>query len=311
MYSSSTLLNVNDLSVCYRTAARQVIAVNRLNLTVSPGEFVGVIGESGSGKSSLARAILRLLPANGKQTGGSIRFQDRRLEHLDDAAMTKVRGAHIGFVPQQPVAALNPVRSIASQLGEIFRLRLGVDSRQAYDMSYDILRQVKMGDIDRVLHAYSHELSGGMCQRVLLAMAVALSPFLLLADEPTTAVDARMRGELLDEITRQQKDRAMAVLLIAHDLPLVGRYADRLVVMYRGSLVETGAAHIIYSQPKHPYTRLLLGLDRDRKFFDIERLQDHSGCEFQPRCMYAQPSCRHEKPAWQGDEQVGWACILK
>ena len=310
MFSSDDLLNINDLSVCYHTATRNVIAVNRVNLTVRAGEFVGVIGESGSGKSSFARTILRLLPANGIQTSGSIRFQGRRLEELDDAAMTTLYGKHIGFMPQQPVAALNPVRSIASQLGEIFRLRLGFDFQQARNMSVKILQKVGMDDTDRVLHAYPHELSGGMCQRVLLGMAIALEPSLLVADEPTTAVDARMRMALLDEIKRQQKDRAMAVLLIAHDLPLVGRYADRLAVMYGGSIVETGVAHIVLSQPRHPYTRLLLGFDKDSSFFD-EELKNQTGCAFQPRCLYAQPGCRYEKTAWQGDEQAGWACILK
>lgn len=310
MSSKVDLLNINDLSVCYHTATRNVIAVNRVNLTVRAGEFVGVIGESGSGKSSFARAILRLLPANGLQTSGSIRFQGQRLEELDDAAMTTLYGRHIGFMPQQPIAALNPVRSIASQLGEIFRLRLGFNFQQARKMSVKILPKVGLDDTDRVLHAYPHELSGGMCQRVLLGMAIALEPSLLVADEPTTAVDAGMRMALLDEIKRQQKDRAMAVLLIAHDLPLVARYADRLVVMYGGSIVEAGEAHVVLSQPRHPYTRLLLGFDKDSSFFD-EELKNQTGCAFQPRCIYAQPRCRYEKPAWQGDEQAGWACILK
>lgn len=310
MFSSNVLLNINDLSVCYHTAAREVIAVNRVNLMVSAGEFVGVIGESGSGKSSFARAILRLLPANGTQTSGSIWFQGQRLDELADAAMTNVYGKQIGFMPQQPVAALNPVRSIVSQLGEVFRLRMGVDSRQACNMSAAILHKVGLKDTERVLCAYPHELSGGMCQRVLLGMAVALKPSLLVADEPTTAVDAGMRMALLDEIKRQQKDRGMAVLLIAHDLPLVGRYADRLAVMYGGSIVETGATRNVLSQPWHPYTRLLLGFDKQGSFFDEEQKQQ-TGCVFQPRCRYAQPGCRDEKPAWQGDGRSGWSCIRR
>lgn len=304
---SRRLLKISGLTVDYSNSGRAVRAVNRLSLSVRVGEFVGLIGESGSGKSTVAKAVLGILPVESR-IDGSIIFDNQSIGLKSEDDMKKLRGAQIGFVPQQPVAALNPVRTIGSQLSEIFHLCVGTRKSGAWKMSAELLERVHMKDIERVMRAYPHELSGGMCQRVVLAMSIAQKPSLLLADEPTTSVDAYLRLELLNEIRTQQKERNMAVLFVSHDLNLVGRYADRLAVMYGGDIVETAAPDKLFSHPRHPYTRLLLGKETETDVF----LEDSSllgGCSFSPRCREATPICFREKPGWNGDEITGWACF--
>ncbi|MCX7781425.1 MAG: ABC transporter ATP-binding protein [Negativicutes bacterium] len=308
MSSSDSLLQIVNLTVYYHTLKRAVLAVDRLNLSVKHGEFLGLIGESGSGKSTVAKAVLGLLPAESRLSG-SILYKNQSLEMISRTDMEKLRGAEIGFVPQQAVAALNPVRTIGSQLSEVFRLRAGAGKKDAWRMSADMLDCVRIRNVDRVLHAYPHELSGGMCQRVVLAMAIALRPSLLLADEPTTSVDACLRVELLSEISTQQKVGNMGVLFISHDLALVGRYADRLAVMYGGCIVEKDTPEEMFANPKHPYTRLLLGKEGEPELAEQSPALSNGGCAFAQRCRYAVRACYQGQPNWKGDEISGVACF--
>lgn len=308
MSSSEPLLQISNLTVHYRTRQRTVRAVAGFNLSIKHGEFLGLIGESGSGKSTVAKAVLGLLPAEG-QLSGAIVYKNQSIEAVGEGEITKLRGAQIGFVPQQPVAALNPVRTIGSQLAEVFRRPIGRGKDAAWKRSADLLERVRIGDVARVLQAYPHELSGGMCQRVVLAMAIALGPALLVADEPTTAVDAYLRMELLNEISSQQKAHNMGVLFISHDIALVGRYADRLAVMYDGHIVEKGMALEIFARPQHPYTQLLLGKEDEPEIATQNSSLPISGCVFAHRCRYAAQVCHKEKPKWKGNEITGGACF--
>ena len=239
MSSPEPLLDIEALTVRHESKARSVEALSDVSLTVSAGEWLGLIGESGSGKSTLLRAVLRLLPPASRQSG-RIHFQGRDITLLGEAAMTQLRGGSIGFMPQQAVAALNPVRTVGSQVAELFRLRLGLDATAARLRSLELLERFHLSDLSRVYGAYPHQLSGGMCQRVVLAMAMALEPQLLLADEPTSSLDAGLRLDLLDEIRIQQRSRNLAVLFVSHDLQLVERYADRLAMLQGGRMAMMG-----------------------------------------------------------------------
>jgi ABC-type glutathione transport system ATPase component len=239
MSSTEPLLQVEVMSVRHESKARSVPALTDISLAMETGEWLGLIGESGSGKSTLLRAILRMLPPTSCQTG-RICFAGSDVATLDEAELTQLRGGSIGFMPQQAVAALNPVRTVGSQVAELFRLRLGLDSDAARLRSLELLERFHLSDSLRVYESYPHQLSGGMCQRVVLAMAMALEPRLLLADEPTSSIDAGMRLELLDEIRIQQRRRNLAVLFVSHDLELVERYADRLAMLQGGRMAMQG-----------------------------------------------------------------------
>ena len=239
MSNNEALLQVDSLTVRHESKARSVEALSDVSLTVAAGEWLGLIGESGSGKSTLLRAILRMLPPTSHQTG-RICFQGREVAILDEAEMTRLRGGLVGFMPQQAVAALNPVRTVGSQVAELFRLRLGLDAAAARLRSLELLERFHLSDLSRVYGAYPHQLSGGMCQRVVLAMAMALEPQLLLADEPTSSLDAGLRLDLLDEIRIQQRSRNLAVLFVSHDLELVERYADRMAMLQGGRMAMMG-----------------------------------------------------------------------
>ena len=239
MSSPEPLLQVDSLTVRHESQARSVAALTDVSLAMQAGEWLGLIGESGSGKSTLLRAILRILPPTSRQTG-RICFGGRDVATFDDAELTRIRGGSVGFMPQQAVAALNPVRTVGSQVGELFRLRLGLDAATARLRSLELLERFHLSDSSRIFDAYPHQLSGGMCQRVVLAMAMALEPQLLLADEPTSSLDAGLRLELLDEIRIQQRQRNLAVLFVSHDLDLVERYADRLAMLQGGRMTVMG-----------------------------------------------------------------------
>ena len=239
MSNHEALLQVDSLTVRHESAARSVAALTDVSLAMQAGEWLGLIGESGSGKSTLLRAILRMLPPTSFQSG-RVCFQGRDVATLDESGLTRLRGGSIGFMPQQAVAALNPVRTVGSQVAELFRLRLGLDAATARLRSTELLERFHLPESLRVFESYPHQLSGGMCQRVVLAMAMALEPQLLLADEPTSSLDAGLRLDLLDEIRIQQRRRNLAVLFVSHDLELVERYADRLAMLQGGRMAMTG-----------------------------------------------------------------------
>jgi len=254
MASDQELLKIENVSIGYRTSRGFHLAVRDATLAVRHGEFAALVGESGCGKTTLVRGLLGLLRSNSRVTGGRI---SHRGEILSPHQISEKLGSHIGFVPQNPMTALNPVRQVRKQMEEIFRLKLDLPREKARARCLELLERVRLRDPERVFASYPHQLSGGMAQRVVLAMALALGPSLFIADEPTSAVDAVLRKGLLEMIGDLRKE-GMGVLFVTHDLHLVARYADSIAVMKDGTIVEEGRSDTVLHHPSHEYTRLLL-----------------------------------------------------
>lgn len=303
------LLKIQGLKTQFFTSAGTVKAVDGITYDVEEGETVAVVGESGCGKSVSALSIMRLVaePA-GKVVGGSILFQDKDLLQLSEEEMRKVRGNNIAMVFQEPMTSLNPVLTIGLQLTETVQQHLDVDDATARARAVELLGLVGMSDAERRLEQYPHHLSGGMRQRVMIAMALSCEPKLIIADEPTTALDVTIQAQILELMKNLTRDLGVAMIIITHNLGVVARYADRVNVMYAGKIIETGTAQDIYHNPKHPYTLALLKsvprLDRPRGAKldpvdgqppDLARLDN--GCSFRPRCRYATDECAASMPS--------------
>ena len=254
---SRILLNIDDLSIHYHGAGQSVRGIEGLDLQIAAGEFVAIVGESGSGKSTTAAALLGLLADNARIERGRIDFDGQRLERLDEGRWRALRGARIGFVPQDPGLSLDPVKRIGAQVVEALTLH-GTAKAEARAKALELLRQVGLRDVERLVRRYPHELSGGMRQRVLIAIAMANDPPLIIADEPTSALDVSVQRQILDHLDRQVRERGTAVLLITHDLGVAMDRADRVIVMQHGRIVESGSARQIFHSPQHAYTRQLL-----------------------------------------------------
>ena len=304
----ANLLEVEDLRVEIDTPHGVIRAVDGISYDVARGETVAIVGESGCGKSVSALAILRLIPSPpGRITHGQIRFQGLDLLALDEVAIHEVRGGSIGMVFQEPMTSLNPVLSIGLQLTESLRQHRGMGKREARERAAEILNLVGIGDPERRLKQYPHQLSGGMRQRVMIAMALSCEPPLIIADEPTTALDVTIQAQILTLMQDLSRRLGVALVIITHNLGVVARYADRLNVMYAGRIVEQGPARVIYRSPGHPYTVGLLNsvprLDwpRGGKLVpipgqppDLSRLD--GGCPFRPRCPLAVRACETMPP---------------
>lgn len=302
-----TLLSVNELKVYFRTRAEPIRAVDGVSFGVANGETAAIVGESGCGKSVTALALTRLIPAPGYYAGGEILFDGKNMGELDLAGLNRLRGAGIAYIFQEPSASLNPVFSVGYQIAEALRLhRRGLDVREE---ALRLLKVVGIADAEHRLRSYSHELSGGMQQRVMIAMALACRPKLLVADEPTTALDVTVQAQILDLLARLQDELGMAVLLITHNLGIVAGLARRVNVMYAGRIIETGLTEEILTDPKHPYTRGLLSAvprlrSAEKRMNSIPgTVPDPAalplGCKFNPRCPLATDLCRQKEP----DEQ--------
>ncbi|KAB1075140.1 ABC transporter ATP-binding protein [Methylobacterium planeticum] len=252
------LLSVEDLSVAFRTREGETRAVDRVSFTIAPGETLALVGESGSGKSVTALSILRLLDGAAHHPGGRIVFKGRDLLALPERAMRDVRGADITMVFQEPMTSLNPLHSIQRQIGEVLALHRGLSGRKARARILELLELVGLRDAERRMGAYPHELSGGQRQRVMIAMALACEPDLLVADEPTTALDVTVQAQILSLLADLQKRLGMAMLFITHDLGIVQRIAGRVCVMLQGRIVETGPVEAVFSKPQHAYTQRLI-----------------------------------------------------
>jgi oligopeptide/dipeptide ABC transporter ATP-binding protein len=314
------LLELRSLSVAFpaRHGGALSRAVRDLNLKISPGEVLGLVGESGSGKSVTALAILRLLVPQA-QVSGEILFEGRSLPKADEEAMRNVRGRQIAMIFQEPMTALNPVMRVGEQVAEavlahaVNRRWSMVDGRgirnntEAWQRAVDALRDVGIPEPERRARDYPHQLSGGQRQRVMIAMAIVNRPQLLIADEPTTALDVTIQAQILELLAELRRKFGLAMLFISHDLAVVSQVADRVAVMYAGALVELGRAHDIFVAPAHPYTRGLLhavpslATDRTRPLATIEGsvppVEDlPPGCAFQPRCPIAIDTCAQETP---------------
>ncbi|MCH7633881.1 MAG: ABC transporter ATP-binding protein [Proteobacteria bacterium] len=318
------LLELEDLRTQFFTTAGTVKAVDGVSYDVEKGETVGIVGESGCGKSVSALSILRLIPdPPGKIVGGKILFMGRNLLELSDVEIRKVRGADIAMVFQEPMTSLNPVLTIGRQITETLEHHLGIGREEADARAVELLGLVGISDAERRLKQYPHHFSGGMRQRVMIAMALSCEPKLIIADEPTTALDVTIQAQILELMKDLTRRLGVALIIITHNLGVVARYADRVNVMYAGKIVEKGSARQIYHNPSHPYTLGLLAsvprLDHKRgtKLVPIVgqppdlTLLDQ-GCAFRPRCRFAVDRCTHEIPPLEevGDGQFS-ACWQK
>ena len=302
------LLDVRNLHTEFRTGAGLVRAVDGVSYTVDPGETVAIVGESGSGKSVGAMSILRLIPdPPGRITEGQILFGDRDLLRLSPEEMRAVRGSEIGMVFQEPMTSLNPVLTIGRQMTETLEQHRGADRATADRRAIELLSLVGIADPNRRLGQYPHQLSGGMRQRIMIAIALTCEPRLIIADEPTTALDVTIQAQILELMTGLTHRLNVALIIITHNLGVVARYAKRVNVMYAGRIVESGPAADVYHDPRHPYTIALLRsvprLDRPRQARldpvegqppDLTRLD--GGCSFRPRCRFAVAACAEARP---------------
>jgi len=299
------LLEVRDLSVAFGDAVR----VRDLSFRVHAAETVAVVGESGSGKSLTGLALMRLLPRAARIAGGEMRLAGQDLASLDEAGMRRMRGKEIAMIFQEPMTSLNPVLTIGAQIAEVVMLHEGLSRMAARRRAVELLDRVRVPDPARRVDDYPHRLSGGMRQRVMIAMAVACGPKLLIADEPTTALDVTIQAQVLDLLDGLRRDLAMGLILITHDLGVVGQWADRVVVMYAGSKVEEAPPAPIFADPRHPYTAGLLaasprvGGGRNYRAGPLSEIPgsissavDEPGCPFAPRCPAVRESCRLSRP---------------
>jgi peptide/nickel transport system ATP-binding protein len=315
------LLEVTDLQTHFRTPAGINRAVDGLSFKVEEGEIVAIVGESGCGKSATSMSLLRLVPEPPGKIAGSIRFEGKELLELSDQAMRAIRGNDISMIFQEPMSSLNPVLTIGRQIGETLRLHRKLDATAIEERTIQMLELVGISDPARRLKEYPHQLSGGMRQRVMIAIALACSPKLLIADEPTTALDVTIQAQILD-LMRDLKQRiGSAIILITHDLGVVAEIAERVMVMYAGRKVEEAPVAQLFASPRHPYTRGLLGavprlgsslVDGARRLAEIPGLVPSlnsriEGCVFASRCGDATEICRTIAPALQAKAPLHWA----
>jgi oligopeptide/dipeptide ABC transporter ATP-binding protein len=315
MTEAPRVLDVVDLKTHFFTEAGVVKAVDGVTLSVREGETLAIVGESGSGKSVTGLTVMRLLGrTSARVVGGSIRFNGRANNALDLVAlgereMAKLRGRDIAMIFQDPMSSLNPVFTVGAQVGEAMRIHLGLSKAEARKRAIDLLKQVGISSPETRIDAYPHELSGGMRQRVMIAVALACNPRLLIADEPTTALDVTIQAQIIDLLRSVQAERRMAMIFVTHDLKLVGKIADRVAVMYASQVVEEGKVTDVLANPRHPYTRALLDCIPSRRDAAGNRrtlqpipgtmpnpLALPQGCLFSKRCRHVEPRCTEARP---------------
>ena len=303
----SPILEVDNLRTAFATEAGELRAVDGVSFALEPGKLMGLVGESGSGKTVTALSIMRLLPDRAKIIGGAIRFDGVNLLELDERHMRRIRGAQIAMVFQEPMTSLNPVFTIGNQVGEAIRLHQHTDRAETIRRAIDALQMVGIADAPRRINDYPHQLSGGMRQRVMIAMALACRPRVLIADEPTTALDVTIQAQILDLIRDLQRQLGLAVLLVTHDLGIVAEYADDVTILYAARVMERTSSAELFRNPLSPYTRGLLqsipgvGGHRQNRLNAIpgtipSLLHPPSGCRFNPRCPLAIPDCAQVVP---------------
>jgi len=317
--SEAALLQIEDLVVEFTTDDGIVRAVNGFSLVINAGEIVGLVGESGCGKSVTAMSVLGLIRRPGKVTDGSIRFRGRDLRLLPPAELRRIRGGQIAMIFQDPMTTLNPVMTVGAQIVEALRLHQKMSKAQARDRAVELLNAFGVPSAEARFGQYPHQFSGGMRQRAMIAMAIANDPALLIADEPTTALDVTIQAQVLELLRTAQRETGAATMLITHDLGVVAELADRVVVMYAGRVIEQAEVGVIFREPRHPYT---LGLLTSIPRADLEddelrsipgsppaMLAPPTGCAFHPRCPLARERCRNERPSLEEVADGHWtAC---
>jgi peptide/nickel transport system ATP-binding protein len=319
------LLEVNNLQTQFPTRAGLVRAVDGVSFYLDRGELLGLVGESGCGKSITALSIMRLIAPPGKIVGGDISFDGKNLLKLSDSEMRAIRGDDIAMIFQDPMTSLNPVFTVGEQIAEALRLHRKLSRKAAREAAIEAMREVSIPDPARRIKDYPHQLSGGMRQRVMIAMALACDPKLLIADEPTTALDVTIQAQILELLNELRKNRELAVLLITHDLGVVAEVADRVAVMYTGRIVEESPVEELFARPRHPYTEgLLRSVPKltSATAAKAERLETIEGtvpsptdlppgCHFAPRCPYRMPRCTEEEiPLYDLEGGVRVRCVL-
>jgi len=308
MRESGALLSILGLKTYFHTRRGTVKAVDGIDLTVDAGQTVGIVGESGCGKSVTALSILRLIPSPpGKVTGGTIRFCGEDLLEKTEAEMRRIRGNRISMIFQNPMTSLNPVYKVGKQIAEVIELHQGLSHEEAFDEAVEMIRTVGIPDPERQVNDYPHQLSGGMRQRAMIAMALSCRPLLLIADEPTTALDVTIQAQIMRLMRNLREDFQTSIILITHDLGLVAGFCDKVAVMYAGNVVESCDTKTIFGDPRHPYTRGLMSsiprvdVDHEGELEIIKgevptMISPPSGCKFHPRCAAAREACRRQKP---------------
>jgi len=306
MTMSQPLLQVRNLRVEFPNRHGTLLALDDISFDIAPGEILGVVGESGAGKSLTGAAIIGLLEPPGRVAGGQILLDGRRIDKLDADQMRQVRGRQIGAVFQDPLTSLNPLYTVGRQLIETIQTHLPLDARQARERAIDLLRQTGIPAPEARIAQYPHQFSGGMRQRVVIALALAAEPRLVVADEPTTALDVSIQAQIIALLRRLARDKGAAVMLITHDMGVIAETCDRVAVMYAGRIVEMGPVRDVIHQPAHPYTQGLMGsipaMDEDRaRLLQLDGAMPRltaipSGCAFNPRCPRVFDRCRAERP---------------
>ena len=299
------LLEVNDLRTSFYTPAGEVKAVNGVSFNLERGKVLGIVGESGSGKSVTAYSIMQILEKTGKIVSGSVKFDGQELVGIGEDGMKHIRGNKISIIFQDPMTSLNPTYTIGHQLMEAITLHTGRNKQQAWDRAVEMLRLVNVNEPEKRMKQYPFEFSGGMRQRVMIAMALACEPDILIADEPTTALDVTIQAQILELMQSLQKELGMAIIMITHDLGVVAQLCDEVIVMYAGSICEQGTADEIFYNPKHEYTKGLLRsiptLESDGQKLQpitgtpIDLLNMPAGCPFAPRCDAAMKICLRQR----------------
>ena len=315
---SAPLVSIDDLTVQFRTDRGWSTAVEGVSFDIGDGDCVGVVGESGSGKSVTALSMLRLhAPRTARLAGGSVRYDGRDLLRIPESDLRRIRGRDIAMVFQDPMSSLNPVLTICDQISESLRLHQNMSRADARRRAVELLDLVRIADAGRRVDEYPHRLSGGMRQRVMIAIAIACRPRLLIADEPTTALDVTIQAQILELLRDLRAELGMAVMLISHDLGVIAEFARRVIVMYAGRVVEDAPVDVLFRRPLHPYTEGLMASvpaiegETARLYSIPGRIPDPdevvAGCRFGPRCGYAEPVCRAAMPdlvAVDGDHRV-------
>ena len=314
------MLQVKDLAVSFFNKSGEIQAVRGISYELNKGEVLGIVGESGSGKSVSSHAILRLTPDNGRVKSGQILFEGQDLLRLSPGEMQKIRGDRISMIFQDPMTALDPLFTIEYQLGETLRKHTDLTREQRRSRMIELLELVEINQPERRLKQYPHELSGGMRQRVMIAMALSCSPDLLIADEPTTALDVTIQAQIIDLLKSLKEKLGMAIIFITHDLGVVSEICDKIIVMYAGRIVEEGTSRQIFYEHTHPYTRGLLESVPDLEINENERLKPipgnppdmscvREGCAFAPRCTQAMQICvKEDAPLFEIDDVHAAAC---
>lgn len=304
---SEKLLEIKDEKLSFFTPAGEVKALNGVSFSMNEGEVLGIVGESGSGKSVTAYSIMGLTAYPGKLIGGTIYFNGHQIEKMSEKEMRKIRGNEVSIIFQDPMTSLNPVYTIGNQITEVIRLHTGKSKKEAYDRAKELLELVGINEPTKRLKQYPYELSGGMRQRVMIAIALACEPKLLIADEPTTALDVTIQAQILELMQELRQKLGMSIIMITHDLGVVASMCERIAVMYAGHIVEYGTADEIFYEPKHEYTKGLINSIPKLSAQEIERLvpiegqpvdllNPPAGCPFAPRCANCMKICLREMP---------------